>query len=233
MTPRLEPTADRSDPGGLRIGALVRNTDFASNERVRRDYAWLSGALLGGAFEAVATRRLAFVAGLVADKKERWPAHQSIFADRDMQTFGSPFRCRLSPVTPASSVSIDRWPRLRGAVECSHPTGAICSIPVDAKTRRRSLTEIPLQDGGLPTTCNEVPRRLGLSKEPQPGAIWKGILGRRAHSVAPKDHGRVRIPLVLEHREQKRNIASHTQTVKQGREDMTMILASPEGDRRN
>lgn len=35
--------------GGLRIGALVSNTDLAAHERVRRDYALLSRALLSGA----------------------------------------------------------------------------------------------------------------------------------------------------------------------------------------
>lgn len=35
--------------GGLRIGALVRNTDLAADQRVRRDYALLSRALLAGA----------------------------------------------------------------------------------------------------------------------------------------------------------------------------------------
>ena len=35
--------------GGLRIGALVRNTDLASDPRVRRDYGVLSRALLAGA----------------------------------------------------------------------------------------------------------------------------------------------------------------------------------------
>ena len=35
--------------GGLRIGALVRNTDLAADVRVRRDYALLSRALLAGA----------------------------------------------------------------------------------------------------------------------------------------------------------------------------------------
>src|SRR6266480_6763334 len=35
--------------GGLRIGALVRNTDLAANQRVRRDYGLLSRALLAGA----------------------------------------------------------------------------------------------------------------------------------------------------------------------------------------
>ena len=35
--------------GGLRIGALVRNTDLAAHARVRRDYAVLSRAVLAGA----------------------------------------------------------------------------------------------------------------------------------------------------------------------------------------
>jgi xanthine dehydrogenase YagS FAD-binding subunit len=42
---KVEPTAD----GGLRLGALVRNTGLATNERVRRDYGLLSRALLAGA----------------------------------------------------------------------------------------------------------------------------------------------------------------------------------------
>ncbi|BBD99156.1 xanthine dehydrogenase family protein subunit M [Sphingobium amiense] len=42
---RIEETAE----GGLRIGALVRNTDLAADRRVRRDYAVLSRALVSGA----------------------------------------------------------------------------------------------------------------------------------------------------------------------------------------
>jgi xanthine dehydrogenase YagS FAD-binding subunit len=42
---RIEPKPD----GGLRIGALVRNTDLAADARVRRDYPLLSRALLAGA----------------------------------------------------------------------------------------------------------------------------------------------------------------------------------------
>jgi xanthine dehydrogenase YagS FAD-binding subunit len=41
----IEPTPE----GELRIGALVRNTDLAADERVRRDYGVLSRALLAGA----------------------------------------------------------------------------------------------------------------------------------------------------------------------------------------
>jgi xanthine dehydrogenase YagS FAD-binding subunit len=42
---KIEPAAG----GGLRIGALVRNTDLAADMRVRKDYAVLSRALLAGA----------------------------------------------------------------------------------------------------------------------------------------------------------------------------------------
>ncbi|PVM86821.1 molybdopterin dehydrogenase [Caulobacter radicis] len=41
----IAPTKD----GGLRIGALVRNTDLAADKRVRKDYGVLSRALLAGA----------------------------------------------------------------------------------------------------------------------------------------------------------------------------------------
>ncbi len=40
---------ERTSDGGLRIGALVRNTDLAADERVRKDYGVLSRALLAGA----------------------------------------------------------------------------------------------------------------------------------------------------------------------------------------
>lgn len=42
---KIESTSE----GGLRVGALVRNTDLAADQRVRRDYAVLSRALLAGA----------------------------------------------------------------------------------------------------------------------------------------------------------------------------------------
>lgn len=42
---KIEPTTE----GGLRIGALVRNTDLAADPRVRRDYALVARALVSGA----------------------------------------------------------------------------------------------------------------------------------------------------------------------------------------
>jgi xanthine dehydrogenase YagS FAD-binding subunit len=41
----IEPTPE----GGLRVGALVRNTDLAADSRVRRDYGVLSRAIVAGA----------------------------------------------------------------------------------------------------------------------------------------------------------------------------------------
>ncbi|WP_324806211.1 xanthine dehydrogenase family protein subunit M [Sphingomonas sp. LY29] len=40
---------EKTDDGGLRIGALVSNTDLAAHPRVRKDYAVLSRAILAGA----------------------------------------------------------------------------------------------------------------------------------------------------------------------------------------
>jgi xanthine dehydrogenase YagS FAD-binding subunit len=40
---------ERTSDGGLRVGALVRNTDLAAHKDVRRDYPLLSRALLAGA----------------------------------------------------------------------------------------------------------------------------------------------------------------------------------------
>jgi xanthine dehydrogenase YagS FAD-binding subunit len=42
---KIEPTSD----GGVRIGAMVRNTDLAANARIRRDYGLIARALVAGA----------------------------------------------------------------------------------------------------------------------------------------------------------------------------------------
>jgi xanthine dehydrogenase YagS FAD-binding subunit len=42
---KIEPTAE----GGVRIGAMVRNTDLAADARIRRDYGLVSRALVAGA----------------------------------------------------------------------------------------------------------------------------------------------------------------------------------------
>ena len=59
---KIEPTAY----GGVSIGALVRNTDLAADERVRRDYGVLSRALLSGASGQL--RNMATTAGNVMQR---------------------------------------------------------------------------------------------------------------------------------------------------------------------
>src|ERR1700721_2060977 len=54
---KVETTSD----GGLKIGAIVRNSDLAHHPRVQRDYAVLSQALLAGASGQL--RNMATVAG--------------------------------------------------------------------------------------------------------------------------------------------------------------------------
>ena len=49
---QIAPTSE----GGLRIGALVRNTDLAAHDTVRRDYAVLSRAILAGASGQIRNR---------------------------------------------------------------------------------------------------------------------------------------------------------------------------------
>ena len=54
---KMEPTPE----GGLRIGAAVRNTTFAADERVRRDYGVLTRAIVAGASGQI--RNMATTAG--------------------------------------------------------------------------------------------------------------------------------------------------------------------------
>lgn len=49
-------TIETMPDGGLRIGALVRNTDLAADERVRRDYGMLTRALVAGASSQLRNR---------------------------------------------------------------------------------------------------------------------------------------------------------------------------------
>ncbi|MGF1552548.1 MAG: FAD binding domain-containing protein [Paracoccaceae bacterium] len=54
-------TIEPTDEGGLRIGALVSNTDLANHGTVRRDYPMISRAILAGASQQI--RNMASTAG--------------------------------------------------------------------------------------------------------------------------------------------------------------------------
>ena len=48
---------EKTDDGGLRIGALVSNTALAAHERVRRDYGVLTRAIVSGASGQLRNKR--------------------------------------------------------------------------------------------------------------------------------------------------------------------------------
>ncbi len=95
--------------GGLRIGALVRNTDLAAHETVRRDYGLLSRALVAGASGQL--RNKATTAGNLLQRTrcpyfydtepavQQAPARQRLFGHRRLQP---PARRRRQRATPAS-----------------------------------------------------------------------------------------------------------------------------------
>jgi xanthine dehydrogenase YagS FAD-binding subunit len=105
---KIETTAD----GGLRIGALVSNTDLAAEPRVRRDYGLLARALLAGASGQL--RNKATTAGnLLQRTRCPPPAYGSSrhrFAGRGLQggagwtrTLGRAWTRRSAPTTLAQA----------------------------------------------------------------------------------------------------------------------------------
>ena len=157
---RIEPTAD----GGLRIGALVRNTDLAADARVRRDYGVLSRALLAGASGQL--RNKATTAGNLL-QRTRCPYFYDTAMPCNKREPGS--GCSASaasaastpssaPATPASPPTRATWPwpcaRSTRPCETVRPDGAARVIPIADFHRLPGNTphiETTLQPGELIT----------------------------------------------------------------------------------
>ena len=133
---KIEPTAD----GGLRIGALVRNTDLAADSRVRRDYAVLSRALLAGASGQLRNR--ATTAGNLL-QRTRCPYFYDTNQACNKRTPGSGCSAingysRQLAVIGASPACIATYPGdmavamrvLDATVETVHPDGRARTIPI-------------------------------------------------------------------------------------------------------
>jgi xanthine dehydrogenase YagS FAD-binding subunit len=133
---RIEPAAD----GGLRVGALVRNTDLAADERVRRDYAVLSRALLAGASGQL--RNKATTAGNLL-QRTRCPYFYDTNQACNKRQPGSGCSAvagysRQLAVIGASSACIATHPSdmavamrvLDASVETVHPDGRARTIPI-------------------------------------------------------------------------------------------------------
>ena len=166
---KIETTQD----GGLRIGALVRNTDLAANESVRRDYGLLARALLAGAYGQL--RNQATTAGNLL-QRTRSPYFYDTAQPCNKRQPGSGCSAiggftRQHAVIGASEACIATHPSdmavamraLDAAIETINPDGAVRSIPIAEFHRLPGDTphiETVLEPGELITAVT-LPRPLG------------------------------------------------------------------------
>jgi xanthine dehydrogenase YagS FAD-binding subunit len=166
---KIEPTAE----GGLRIGALVRNTDLAADSRVRRDYGLLARALLAGASGQL--RNKATTAGNLLQRtrcpyfydtnqpcNKRQPGSGCAAIDgfsRPHAVVGVSDACIA---THPSDMAVAMMP-LDASVETVRPDGTTRSIPIAAFYRLPGDTpqlETSLTSGEL-ITAVRLPKPLG------------------------------------------------------------------------
>ena len=168
---RIEPTHE----GGLRIGALVRNTDLAADARVRRDYGLLSRALIAGASGQLRNR--ATTAGNLL-QRTRCPYFYDTNLPCNKREPGSGCSAiggfnRQHAVVGASEACIATHPSdmavamraLDSVVETVRPDGATRSIPIAEFHRLPGDTphiETILEPGELITAVT-LPKPIGGS----------------------------------------------------------------------
>src|SRR3712207_3774241 len=160
---KIEPTAE----GGLRIGALVRNTDLAADGRVRRDYGVLARALLAGATGQL--RNMATAAGNLL-QRTRCPYFYDTNMPCNKRRPGSGCSAiggvtRHHAVIGSSEACIATHPSdmavamraLDAVVETVRPDGTVRSIPIAELHRLPGDTphiETALEPGELITAVN-------------------------------------------------------------------------------
>ena len=166
---KIEVTAD----GGLRIGALVRNSDLAADPRVRRDYGLLARALLAGASGQL--RNKATTAGNLL-QRTRCPYFYDTNQPCNKRQPGSGCAAiggisRQHAVMGLSDACIATHPSdmavalraLDATVETVRPDGSVRSIPIAEFHRLPGDTphiETVLMPGELITTVT-LPKPLG------------------------------------------------------------------------
>jgi len=183
---RIEPTQE----GGLRIGALVRNTDLAAHERVRRDYSVLSRALLAGATGTL--RNKATTAGnllqrtrcpyfydtnLPCNKREPGSGCSALDGiSRQLAVIGSSEACIAT--NPSDMAVAMR--ALDATVETVKPDGATRAIPIANFHRLPGDTphiETALEPGELITAVT-LPKPLGGKQ------IYRKVRDRASYAFA-------------------------------------------------
>ncbi len=126
--------------GGLRVGALVRNSELASDERIRRRYPVLSEAILSGASPQI--RNMATTAGNLL-QRTRCPYFRDLFSACNKREPGSGCAAqagftRVHAVLGTSEKCIATFPgdmpvalmALDAAVRTQKSTGNVRSIPL-------------------------------------------------------------------------------------------------------
>jgi len=166
---QIEPTEN----GGLRIGALVRNTDLAADARVRRDYGVLTRAIVAGASGQL--RNKATTAGNLL-QRTRCPYFYDTNQPCNKRKPGSGCAAiggysRQLGIIGTSDACIATYPGdmavamrlLDASVETVQPSGTTRSIPIADFHRLRGDTphiETALQPGELITAVT-LPKPLG------------------------------------------------------------------------
>jgi len=199
---KIEPTQD----GGLRVGALVRNTDLASDARVRRDYAVLSRALLAGASGQL--RNKATTAGNLL-QRTRCPYFYDTNQACNKRKPGSGCSAiggytRMHAIVGLSETCIATHPSdmavamqlLDAGIETVNPAGATRTIPIADFYRLPGATphiEHALQPGELITAVT-LPKPLGgrqVYHKVRDRASYAFALVSVAAVVQPDGSGRV------------------------------------------
>jgi len=183
---KIEQTTD----GGLRIGALVRNTDLATDQRVRRDYGVLSRALVAGASGQL--RNMATTAGNLL-QRTRCPYFYDTNQPCNKRAPGSGCGAiggvsRQHAIVGASEACIATHPSdmavamrvLDATVETVRPDGSAHSIPL-AKLHRlpgdKPHLDTVLMAGELITAVT-LPRPLGGTQ------IYRKVRDRASYAFA-------------------------------------------------
>jgi xanthine dehydrogenase YagS FAD-binding subunit len=183
---KIEPTSE----GGLRIGALVRNTALAADERVRRNYGLLARALLAGASGQL--RNKATTAGNLL-QRTRCPYFYDTNMPCNKRTPGSGCAAiggvtRSLAVIGTSDSCIATHPSdmaiamraLDASVETIRPDGKIRSIPIADFHRLPGDTphiETSLESGELITAVS-LPKPVGGKQ------IYRKVRDRASYAFA-------------------------------------------------
>ena len=183
---KIEPTPE----GGLRIGALVRNTDLAADPRVRRDYGVLSRALLAGASGQL--RNKATTAGNLL-QRTRCPYFYDTNQACNKRQPGSGCAAiggfsRQHAVIGASEACIATHPSdmavamraLDASVETVSPNGAVSKIPI------ADLHRLPGDTPDIETTLvpGELITAVTLPKSVGGTQIYRKVRDRASYAFA-------------------------------------------------